>query len=186
MVQPQARRTFLKTTALASTYGALARLSPAWASPGAGRPSELRGPEIDLTIREQRLPVAGGVGAVITVNESVPAPLLRFREGEEVTIRVKNLAEAVASSIHWHGLRVDASMDGTDAMQTPVPPGISFTLQGTELSCKRSTQYAAHQPAYTSISIGAQPRRLRRSRAWQLQRLVRQPAGRSVQSTSRR
>lgn len=53
----------------------------------------------------------------IGVNGTVPAPLLRFKEGQRVRLAVSNTLD-VESSIHWHGLLVPFPMDGV--------PGISF------------------------------------------------------------
>ena len=44
------------------------------------------------------------------VNGQLPGPQLRFREGEEVTIRIKNTL-ASTTSIHWHGLIVPADQE---------------------------------------------------------------------------
>src|SRR5207244_8650244 len=51
------------------------------------------------------------------VNGSLPAPTLKWREGDTVTIAVTNHLPD-ETSIHWHGIRVPASMDGV--------PGLSF------------------------------------------------------------
>ena len=53
----------------------------------------------------------------MTINGSLPGPLLRWREGETVTLRVKNRLEQ-DTSIHWHGIILPANMDGV--------PGLSF------------------------------------------------------------
>jgi CopA family copper-resistance protein len=91
---------------------------PAWgrealeASPATEPPNGF-----DLGIRERMLRVQGRPSRAVTINGTVPGPLLRFREGEEVTLRVRNeLRED--TSIHWHGLLVPAAMDGV--------PGVSF------------------------------------------------------------
>ena len=52
-----------------------------------------------------------------TVNGSVPAPTLRWKEGDVVTLRVANSLDEIAS-IHWHGILLPANMDGV--------PGLSF------------------------------------------------------------
>ncbi|HCK0436528.1 TPA: copper resistance system multicopper oxidase, partial [Pseudomonas aeruginosa] len=53
----------------------------------------------------------------MTINGSLPGPTLRWREGDNVTLRVRNrLAED--TSIHWHGIILPANMDGV--------PGLSF------------------------------------------------------------
>ena len=66
---------------------------------------------IDLVIRRQKMTIGGRATTATTVNGSVPGPLLRFRDGETATIRVKNELQEI-SSIHWHGLLVPTDMDG--------------------------------------------------------------------------
>lgn len=78
---------------------------------------ELKGNNFDLTIGKQAVNFTGTPRFATTVNGSLPAPVLRFKEGETVTLRVTNtLAED--SSIHWHGLILPSDMDGV--------PGLSF------------------------------------------------------------
>ena len=61
-------------------------------------------------------------------NGQVPGPVIEGRVGDVLEIRLtNNLPEA--TSVHWHGLRVPASMDGTDTVQRPVEPGESFTYR---------------------------------------------------------
>jgi len=79
--------------------------------------SVLVGPDFDLTIAETLVNFTGRSRTATAVNGRVPAPLLRMRQGETVTIRVTNKLP-VRSSIHWHGLLLAADMDGV--------PGLSF------------------------------------------------------------
>ena len=72
---------------------------------------------MDLVIRRQKLNIGGRETTATTINGSVPGPLLRFRDGETVTIRVKNELQET-TSIHWHGVLVPTDMDGV--------PGVSF------------------------------------------------------------
>src|SRR5262249_54067163 len=71
----------------------------------------LSGSEFDLTIGAAQVGVTGRPRAATLVNGSLPAPLLRWREGDVVTMRVHN-ALPVPTSIHWHGMIVPADMDG--------------------------------------------------------------------------
>jgi CopA family copper-resistance protein len=71
----------------------------------------------DLTIEPHPTSYAGKARVATTVNGTIPGPLLRWREGGEVTIAVTNKLNE-PSSIHWHGIRLPAEMDGV--------PGISF------------------------------------------------------------
>lgn len=77
----------------------------------------LIGTEFHLTIAETVVNFTGAPRMATTVNGSIPAPTLRWREGDTVTIHVTNqLAEE--TSIHWHGIILPYQMDGV--------PGISF------------------------------------------------------------
>ena len=80
-------------------------------------PAILKGNQFDLTIDYHTVNYTGRDKIATAVNGSIPAPILRCREGERLTLRVKNNL-AVDSSIHWHGLILPADMDGV--------PGISF------------------------------------------------------------
>lgn len=65
-----------------------------------------------------------------TYNGQVPGPTIEARVGDTVVVRLKNsLAEP--TTIHWHGLRIPAAMDGTDVVQRPVRPGESFEYRFT-------------------------------------------------------
>jgi CopA family copper-resistance protein len=75
------------------------------------------GSEFDLRIGETPMNLTGRSRVAITVNGSLPAPTLRWREGDTVTVRVQNTLEEV-TSIHWHGIVLPANMDGV--------PGLSF------------------------------------------------------------
>ncbi|MFA4350423.1 copper resistance system multicopper oxidase [Xanthomonas perforans] len=78
----------------------------------------LRGSSQSLQIG--RLPVnfTGHTRSAITVNQSLPAPTLRWREGDTVGVRVRNALTDQPTSVHWHGLLLPANMDGV--------PGMSF------------------------------------------------------------
>jgi CopA family copper-resistance protein len=78
---------------------------------------ELRGEIIDLTVGSGHRIVEGRRGPGIAVNGSVPGPLIRLREGQNVRLNVTNTLDG-DTSIHWHGLLVPFQMDGV--------PGISF------------------------------------------------------------
>ena len=118
------------------SLGAAALALPAWARGadlhgGHIRPGfdEVRGPRLDLSIGEGMRLVEGRQGHGIAVNGSVPGPLVRLKEGEDVTITVRNtLAED--SSVHWHGLLVPFQYDGVPGISFPgIPPGQNFTYR---------------------------------------------------------
>ncbi|MGH8217843.1 MAG: copper resistance system multicopper oxidase [Steroidobacteraceae bacterium] len=85
-----------------------------WAS---GTSTVLSGTEFDLEIGAREVNFTGKTRPATVVNGQLPAPLLRWREGDTVTLRVSNRL-SVPSSIHWHGVIVPADMDGV--------PGLSF------------------------------------------------------------
>ncbi len=94
-----------------------------WALRTQGVPNVLSGTEFDLTIGETPMNFTGVTRTAITVNGSVPAPLLRWREGTTVNLRVTNALppgsiHGHSTSIHWHGILLPANMDGV--------PGLSF------------------------------------------------------------
>lgn len=113
------RRTFVKGLVAGGAVATAGVWRPTvWASTDVGRqPPVLSGTEFDLTIGETLMNFTGSPRLALTVNGSVPSPTLRWREGDRVTLRVRNtLTED--TSIHWHGILLPANMDGV--------PGISF------------------------------------------------------------
>jgi CopA family copper-resistance protein len=103
---------------------------PAWAqtiSPGmrATLPT-VSGEDITLTIARQSMTIDGRQFRAIGLNGTVPAPLIRLREGQRVRLNVVNQLEE-DSSIHWHGLLVPAKHDGVPGVSFPgIKPGSSY------------------------------------------------------------
>ena len=81
---------------------------------------------VDLEAREATWELAPGKRVTgWTYNGQVPGPTIEARVGDTVIVRLRNsLAEP--TTIHWHGLRIPAAMDGTEVVQKPVQPGESF------------------------------------------------------------
>jgi len=92
--------------------------TPVWALTSPGQPTVLSGTEFDLVIGETPVTITGAKRTALTINGSLPGPLLRWREGDTVTLRVRNQLDE-ATSIHWHGIILPATMDGV--------PGLSFS-----------------------------------------------------------
>lgn len=116
----QTRRSFLRQTAsLAGLCGAAISLPlPLWAVSRNDTPTAAGSrSRYDLTIGPTPISVAGRTAPALGINGSVPGPLLRFREGDSVTLNVKNTLDE-SSSLHWHGLLLPTDMDGV--------PGVSF------------------------------------------------------------
>ncbi|MBD8825788.1 copper resistance system multicopper oxidase [Pseudomonas sp. CFBP 13602] len=112
------RRTFVKGLAAAGALGGLGLWrSPSWAASGSPALSVLSGTEYDLSIGEMPVNITGKRRTAMAINGGLPGPLLRWKEGDTVTLRVRNRLDA-ATSIHWHGIILPPNMDGV--------PGLSF------------------------------------------------------------
>jgi CopA family copper-resistance protein len=87
---------------------------------------EVTGPVIDLTVGHGPRMVQGRKGLGIAVNGSVPGPLIRLKQGQDVRFNVTNqLGED--TSIHWHGLLLPFHMDGVPGISFPgIRPGQTF------------------------------------------------------------
>ncbi|WP_322995013.1 copper resistance system multicopper oxidase [Castellaniella sp.] len=98
-------------------------------STSTGTASVLSGTEFNLEIGESPVNFTGNPRMATTVNGSLPAPTLRWREGDTVTIRVKNRLKE-ATSIHWHGIILPFQMDGVPGISfTGIAPGETFTYR---------------------------------------------------------
>lgn len=139
------RREALKGIGSLGLLAALERLVPVsvWASElnSAIQTTRRLGGAIELVIADQKINFDGRTGNAITINGSLPGPLIRLREGEDVVIRVTNkLMET--SSIHWHGLLVPSEMDGVPGVSfAGIKPGETFTYR---FPVKQYGTYWAH------------------------------------------
>jgi CopA family copper-resistance protein len=89
----------------------------------------LDGDRFDLTIGPTPVNFKGRVRYATAVNGSVPAPILRFREGSVVTIDVTNRLDE-PTSIHWHGVLLPNAMDGVPGLTfRGIEPGETFTYR---------------------------------------------------------
>lgn len=86
--------------------------------------------EYNLVIAEQGVNITGHTVKKVTVNDSIPAPTLRFKEGDEAVIHVANTMDR-DSSIHWHGLLIPGEMDGVPGFNdfAGIKPGQTFTYR---------------------------------------------------------
>ena len=122
------RRLFVQGLAAGGVVAGLVGAVPARALANAGprvatAPQVLSGQQFQLSIGESLANFTGRTRPAITVNGSLPAPILRWREGTTVDLRVRNALPAGSiygdmTSIHWHGILLPANMDGV--------PGLSF------------------------------------------------------------
>lgn len=126
------RRTFVKGLAAGGLLGGLGLWrSPVWALTSPGQPTVLAGTDFDLFIDQSPVNLTGRKRTALTINGSLPGPLLRWREGDTVTLRVNNrLVEP--TSIHWHGILLPSNMDGVPGLSFKgIEPGGVFVYQFT-------------------------------------------------------
>ena len=113
----------------------------------------------DLEIKKQDVFITGKAVEAITINGSIPGPTLRFKEGEDVVLKVKNSMDEV-TSIHWHGILLDGKFDGVPGLNGfhGIAPHTTFTYKfkirqtGTYWYHSHSNLQEA-QGAYGSIVI---------------------------------
>ena len=124
------RRNFLTSTVALGGFAAASSLLPAWAQSAAplssaGLPA-LTGTRFDLNVGRTPVTIDGRGSRAVTVNGHLPAPVLRWREGDDITLNVTNgLNED--TSIHWHGILLPFQMDGVPGLTYPgIAPGETF------------------------------------------------------------
>ncbi|GAA4502398.1 copper resistance system multicopper oxidase [Gluconacetobacter tumulicola] len=126
------RRRFVIGAGLGGTglcrAGALA--APATpAPPSSGIPPAVPDTRFDLAIGPVGVNVTGRPARAIGINGTTPAPILRWRQGDTVELTVTNQLRE-PSSIHWHGIRLPADMDGVPGLSfAGIPPGGRFTYR---------------------------------------------------------
>ncbi|MBN8947449.1 MAG: copper resistance system multicopper oxidase [Rhodanobacter sp.] len=113
------RRRFVQGVAIGGAVAGLGLLRPSnvWALTNPGHPTVLSGTEFALDIAETPVNYTGATRLATTVNGGIPGPILRWKEGTTVNLRVTNRLR-VPTSIHWHGIILPFQEDGV--------PGISF------------------------------------------------------------
>uniref|UniRef100_B0SV10 Copper-resistance protein, CopA family n=1 Tax=Caulobacter sp. (strain K31) TaxID=366602 RepID=B0SV10_CAUSK len=139
------RRQLLRGAAAVGAGLATGALLPTWAqSATPGLVSTLptvSGQDIKLTIGHAPVTIDGKMGHAVTINGTVPGPLIRLKEGQTVRLSVTNTLDE-ETSIHWHGLLVPFQMDGVPGVSFPgIPPGETFVY---EFPVKQSGTYWYH------------------------------------------
>ena len=124
------RRTFVKGLALGGVATAFGWRGSAWAQTLSRQPAVLSGSQFDLSVGETVVNFTGAPRTAHTVNGSLPAPMLRWKEGDVVTVRVANRLARGQTSIHWHGILLPANMDGVPGLSFHgIGPGETYTYQ---------------------------------------------------------
>ena len=149
------RRHFLRTMALAGGAAAFSATLPAWARSGTAglnaASDTLSGDDIKLSIGHTRFNVGGRAGHAIAINGSVPGPLIRLKEGQNVRLSVTNTLEE-DTSIHWHGLLLPFQYDGVPGVSFPgIKPGATFVY---EFPVRQSGTYWYHSHSGMQEALG--------------------------------
>ena len=149
------RRTLLRGSLAIGGTATLSAWMPAWAqSASAGFASDLptvSGEDITLRIAHQTVMIDGRPSKAIGINGTVPGPLIRLREGQNVRLTVENdLNED--SSLHWHGLLVPSQFDGVPGISFPgIKPRSSYLY---EFPIKQAGTYWYHSHSGMQEQLG--------------------------------
>ncbi len=135
------RRRFVQGLAVGGAAAGLGLWrEPSWAR--SSRATEvLSGTLFELEIGATPVNFTGASRIATTVNAQIPAPILHWREGDTVTLRVTNRLPT-PSSIHWHGILLPAGMDGVPGLSFDgIAPGETFEYR---FEVKQSGTYWYH------------------------------------------
>ena len=148
------RRTFVKGFAMGGVGAGLGLWrDSAWAQQApVSRSTVIAGSNFDLRVGESIANFTGSPRIAHTVNGSIPAPTLRWKEGDTVTLRVANTLRDHAASIHWHGIVLPADMDGVPGLSFPgIAPGETYTYK---FNVRRGGTYWSHSHSAFQEQIG--------------------------------
>ena len=147
------RRTFVKGLAIGGAAASLG-LAPRMAGAHTQQrpdPAVLSGTDFNLRIGETEVNVTGRTRTALTINGSLPGPLLRWREGDTVRLRVANALDE-DTSIHWHGIILPANMDGVPGLSfSGIQPGAAYDYRFT---VKQSGTYWYHSHSGFQEQLG--------------------------------
>lgn len=156
----QSRREFLKAVGLAAGAAVVplpARLGQSGSAVGSASAMEQAGSDAaDYTLHIKAAPVEIAPKRIVsatTYNGQFPGPLLRFKEGREVTVDIYNDIDT-PEQLHWHGQKVSTDVDGASEEGTPIIPAhgkrrISFTPGPSGLRF-----YHTHNRAGANLAAG--------------------------------
>ena len=156
----RSRRDFLKAAGVAagammsSTVPGGARRGSGFPDPQTSAQQELGAAEYSIRIKASPVEIAPKrIVSTITYNGQFPGPLLRFKQGREVTVDIYNDTDT-PEHLHWHGQKVSTDVDGASEEGTPFIPAhgkrrIAFTPQPSGLRF-----YHTHNRAGANLAAG--------------------------------
>lgn len=146
-----ARRRLLSAMIASGAFLGLNALVPAYGRQLGGLAKLTERPpqdvDMNLVIRRQTVDIAGGKSDLaMTINDSIPGPLIELYEGHNAVLRVDNQLPS-SSSIHWHGILLPFEMDGVPGVAFPgIDPGTTFVAR---FPLRQSGTYWYH--SHTSV-----------------------------------
>jgi CopA family copper-resistance protein len=149
---PVTRRRFVRGLAVGGVVGGLGLgRTPLFCETVAPGPVVLSGRHFDLEIAEKKVNFTGRQSTATVVNNSLPAPTLRWREGDLVTLAVTNRLK-VLTSLHWHGVRLPNAMDGVPGLSfAGIRPGETFLY---EIPVRQNGTYWYHSHSAAQEQTG--------------------------------
>lgn len=116
---------------MGAAAGALGLWLPRSVRAASPAPQVIRGRQISLDVGETTVNFTGAPRIATTINNSLPGPILRLRQGDTVSIQIRNHLRQ-ATAIHWHGILLPYQMDGVPGISFEgIAPGASFTYRFT-------------------------------------------------------
>ncbi|MGI8543235.1 MAG: copper resistance system multicopper oxidase [Aridibacter sp.] len=154
------RRSFLQGIGSIGMLAAFERIVPAYARTNFEQGNavqmggELSGDVINLTISETPVMIGNKKGTAKTINGTLPGPIIRLKEGQDVTLNVTNRLKET-SSIHWHGILLPPAMDGVPGVSfAGIEPGETFVYK-FRVKQSGTYWYHSHSPGQEQAGVYA-------------------------------
>jgi len=146
------RRRLLHGAGALGALAAMEGLLPPYARAALALPNQGEKPDVvDLVISENPFMIGSRKAKALTINGTVPGPLVRLREGHDTILRVTNHLKE-STSIHWHGVLVPTEMDGVPGVSFPgIEAGKTFEYRYTP---KQNGTYWYHSHTGTQEQVG--------------------------------
>lgn len=128
-IRPLTRRRFVTSLGAGACLSALPHKAQASTRTSTGLLPLTPSNVWDLKVSRTHISLDGKSMHTPSIGGTVPGPILRWKQGETVTLNVSNALDET-TSIHWHGIRVPSNMDGVPGLSfVGIPPGETFSYR---------------------------------------------------------
>ncbi|MGY8606879.1 copper resistance system multicopper oxidase [Gluconobacter cerinus] len=128
-IRPLTRRRFVTSLGAGACLSALPHKAQASTRASTGLLPSTPSNVWDLKVSRTHISLDGKSMHAPSIGGTVPGPILRWKQGETVTLNVSNALDET-TSIHWHGIRVPSNMDGVPGLSfAGIPPGETFSYR---------------------------------------------------------